>query len=64
MTFTVVKRHKRLHVVNERGESVYTPPDFLRVDSRKILEDLADRMNDDTIDAIMAFEANCRRRTK
>ena len=43
MTHQVVKRHKRLVIVNEAGEVVYTPPHFLlpvtsRTDFAPLLE--------------------------
>lgn len=58
----VVKRNKMLHiVVEETGEVLYTPPDFLRpyINSRQDLQGLADhftaRQNRDFI-AVMWFE--------
>jgi hypothetical protein len=43
-TYVVHKRHKRLHIeVLETSESIYTPPDFVRVDSRQPLIELAQK---------------------
>lgn len=66
--FTVRKMHKRLHVVGADGDSVYTPPDFLRsrIQSREALQRLADAFNAAgayTIEAVVEFERSLPRKT-
>lgn len=53
----VVKRNKRLWIDNDAGEAVYTPPDFIRLQSRQPMHDLAASLaNRPYIDAVMDFE--------
>ena len=54
----VVKRHKRLHVVDRAGRSIYSPPDFVRVPTREAVQRLANAMlpDQDNIGLIMDFE--------
>ncbi len=64
MCLSVVKRHKRLHIVDEAGASVYTPPDFVKVQSREAMASLATSMRGEPadIELIAAFEADPRNR--
>jgi hypothetical protein len=59
-TCKVHKRYKRLHIeVFETGESIYTPPDFVRVGSRQPLIELAQKFTQlqrRDIGLIMEFE--------
>ena len=59
MGLSVIKRNKRLHIVDGDGTSVYTPTGFLKpVQGRHVLEVLARALEaGDGIRAIMAFEA-------
>lgn len=65
MTFVVVKRHKRLWIVRlEDDLSIYTPPDFVKLQSRLPLQDLALRFTESRsrdIAAITEFETTNRR---
>lgn len=60
MTVTVVKRNKRLWIEDdETGETIYTPPDFVRMQSREPFLKLAlDMMEPGAarIGLIIAFE--------
>jgi len=57
----VVKRHKRLWIDDEDGNPVYTPPDFIRMQSREPLKMLAENLSSRPyIDAVMEFEATVR----
>lgn len=56
--FLVVKRHKRLWIEAD-GELIYTPPNFIRLQSRAPLINLADQLmslGSRDIDAIAEFE--------
>lgn len=59
-SFTVVKRDKRLFIVEvETGQRVYSPPPFLRVPSRAVVHDLARAFTikgERCVDAIIQFE--------
>lgn len=59
MTFIVVKRNKRLHIVRDDGTSIYTPPNFLRLPNREVLWAVARELTAgrEYIEAIMDFEA-------
>lgn len=59
MVLSVIKRNKRLHIVDEIGTSVYTPRDFLKpVQGRHVLASLARALDaGHGIRAITAFEA-------
>ena len=65
-TYNVVKRNKRLYIEQkETGELVYTPPDFIKLHSRKPLLELADSLlhganHPSFIKAIVAFETKVR----
>ena len=55
----VVKRNKRLWIDAEDGTPVYTPPDFIRLQSRQPMFDLAAELEDgDYIGAVMRFESS------
>lgn len=58
--YAVEKRNKRLHVIEAAtGASVYTPPDFVRVQTRQQFAELANLLNFRgfrDIDAIIEFE--------
>jgi hypothetical protein len=60
-TFEVVKQNKRLWVrCVETGELIYTPPSFVKLQSREPLNDLVRSFNSTLsrdLDAIAAFEA-------
>ena len=57
----VVKRHKRLCIVDDQDQVVYTPPDFIRLTSRAPLQRLAEALDARPyIDAVMEFETLCR----
>lgn len=66
MKLAVVKRNKRLYIVDESGKTLYTPPDFLRpyVTNRDVIKSLAEEMSielmekQDTIRSIMRFEGS------
>lgn len=64
-THIVVKRQKRLHIIEmETDKVVYTPPDFIRLHSREPLTSLAARFTElgrRDIGAIMSFEATARK---
>ena len=54
----VVKRHKRLWIDDADGRPVYTPPDFIRLQSRQPMHDLAAALRQRPyIEAVMEFEA-------
>lgn len=62
MIYSVVKIDKRLFIVSEGGERVYTPPDFIRhkLNGRHGIQSLADRLNASgkyDIGAVAAFES-------
>lgn len=60
--YTVAKRHKRLHIIDEVGTSIYTPPDFIknRGNNKEKLVEMARKLNEDPqiepIVLIMGFE--------
>ena len=61
-THVVVKRNKRLFIGRlETGDTVYTPPDFIRphMKSRDQLKVLAEKLTagESYIDAVVAFES-------
>lgn len=59
----VVKRFKRLWIDDDDGRPVYTPPDFIRLQSRDALNELAESLRSRPyIDAVMEFEAKIRPR--
>lgn len=59
--YKVVKRHKRLWIDDENGNPVYTPPDFIRLQSREPLKELAENLSSRPyIDAVMGFETAIR----
>ena len=43
--YRVQKLNKRLHITDETGKSVYTPPSFVKVNDRKDLAMIADWFN-------------------
>jgi hypothetical protein len=58
VTFVVVKRHKRLWIDRD-GEAVYTPPNFIRLQSRGPIIALAAHLTEigsRDINAIAEFE--------
>lgn len=58
----VVKRNKRLWVIDRQGALVYTPPDFIRLQSREPLNALAADLEwRPYIEAVMDFERTARR---
>jgi len=59
--FCVVKRHQRLFIIDNQGNSVYTPPNFIRhrIGGRGPLKELCDAFNRAgcfDIVAVMEFE--------
>lgn len=63
ITAVVVKRNKRLQIIYyETGEVLYIPPDFIKLNSRQPLVDLASKMvyYDDVFNHILEFESNYR----
>ena len=60
--YSVIKRNKRLYIINSEGEDYYSPPNFLRnrINRRQDLVDLCDKFNDtvesEHITLIMEFE--------
>lgn len=60
-TFVVVKRHKRLWIDDVgTGDAIYTPPNFLKMQSREPLAALAKHFTEvqsRDINAIAEFEA-------
>lgn len=53
----VIKRNKRLWIDDKDGNPVYTPPDFIYLQSREPLIQLAQEMEvRPYIDAVMDFE--------
>lgn len=59
----VVKRNKRLWIDDEDGNPVYTPPDFIHLQSREPLKELAENFRSRPyIDAVMEFEDRFRRK--
>lgn len=59
MSLSVIKRNKRLLIVDGDGRTVYTAPDFLKpVRDRDVLRELAAKLSEDyDIEAVMAFES-------
>jgi hypothetical protein len=58
--FVCVKRHKRLWIESIEKGKVYTPPNFIRLQSRQPMHDLAKRfteLGERCINAIADFEA-------
>lgn len=61
----VVKRNKRLWIDDDAGNPVYTPPDFIHLQSREPIIRLAERLRAVSyIDAVMDFEANATTKRK
>lgn len=61
VTVHVVKRHKRLWIDDDNGNPVYTPPDFIHLQSRDPLKELAENFRSRPyIDAVMEFETKIR----
>lgn len=60
----VKKINKRLFLVDDNDQIIYTPPDFIMVIDRSQLEALgrAITLAEKPIDAIIAFESTARRR--
>lgn len=57
----VVKRNKRLWIDDDAGRPVYSPPDFIRLQSRQPLVELSEQIaSGDYIGAVMEFEAAAR----
>lgn len=57
--YTVIKKNKKLIIIDSHGACAYSMPFWVRVPSRKELQELADRFNrvdSYCIDAIMEFE--------
>jgi hypothetical protein len=66
-TATVVKRHKRLHIIQLEGDQqhLYAPPDFLDLPDREGLKELARKFTEAQrvdIAAIIEFESSARRK--
>lgn len=64
MKFEFAKRNKRMMIIDDKGECVYTPPDFLLpLASRTLMIDLAEAMSvaEDPFLEIVAFESNNRK---
>lgn len=62
-TYRVCKYNKRLYIVCN-DTLVYTPPDFLTINSRQQLQELVDRANKRgqlVIQDVSVFEARCKR---
>jgi hypothetical protein len=58
----VVRRDRRLWIIDVDGKPIYTPPNYVRLISRQQLSDLAAALqNNPYIDAVMAFEADASR---
>lgn len=59
MSLAVIKRNKRLLIVDEAGKTVYAAPDFLKpVRDRDVLRALAEKLSHRyDIEAVMAFES-------
>ncbi len=58
----VVKRNRRLWIEDDAGRQIYTPPDFIRLDTRLQLADLAKASEaGGGIRSIMKFESGARR---
>ena len=60
MQYTVVKRNKRLHIVNDAGYTVYTVPRFIKLMSRDDLRKLCNNFNKygyDWIQLIVEWES-------
>lgn len=58
--FSIAKRHKHIVILNESDDIVYSPPNFIRLNSRYDLQFVIDRFNEIgqyDINAIMEFEA-------
>lgn len=59
----LVKRHKRMWIIDEDGQEVYTPPDFLQVPHRNEFHNLiADMIAIGYILAVMRFESKHHRK--
>lgn len=60
----VVKRHKRLWIIDENDSVVYTPPNFIVMSSRQPLIDLARRLSNDpdNFQHIIDFESDLQNR--
>jgi hypothetical protein len=57
----VVKRNKRLWIDDEDGTPVYTPPNFIRLQTRDPLQRLANALAlGDYIGLVMKFETEAR----
>lgn len=64
--YQVVKRNKRMWIVDTDLKSVYTPPDFVRMLQRDNLQVVADKFNDKNgydIEAVVEFESDIRFRS-
>lgn len=63
--FHVVKKNKRLWLY-EDDTPLYTPVDFLIVQSRDQLKEVANKLNNGAnyIDTIIEFETSCKRKRR
>ena len=61
--FVVKKKNKKLYIVDDNDTIVYGIPDFIKIHSRDILKNLADKFNEKgkrDIDAIIEWESSVR----
>jgi hypothetical protein len=59
----IIKRNKRLYIVDDNGDDVYSPPNFVHIQSRKQLRTLAEAIvAQGYIQAVMDFESKFTRR--
>lgn len=60
--YAVKKINKRMHIVDDTGNSVYTPPDYVRMLDRSNLQEIADKFNEFgyNIKFIIEFQSDIR----
>lgn len=58
--FTVIKLYKRLYIVDKDGNKVYTTPNFVKINNRQQMIDLANKFNElgqYDISSVIKFES-------
>lgn len=63
INFKVIKKNKRMHIVDAEEKSVYTPPAYVQMLNRSNLQEVADKFNEFggyNIEYIISFESDIR----
>lgn len=62
LMYTIAKINKRMHILDSSGNSVYSPPDYVRMLNRTDLQKVADQFNTHgyNIKFIIEFQSDIR----